>query len=332
MNNPYENEKGIYLSPYMRNTQINFFYKIGVLKSNQNARINGYQSYYKHKHKTVEFSYEIKYNQFGFRSDFPPLKKDSNEYRITCLGDSFVEGFGTSSDSTFPKLLENQLSYLTNKISVLNGGICGSNPQDAIKLYNNKLKQFNADLIILEINSGDLYEVKYNIDDEKMSIHEHFYAVSHLYRLVITIWQKANIQTNFHIDIFDPAYTEESKKEAQHRTQEIQHAIPKEIDKMFDSIHVFHEQLIKEKKELVIVYLPLKKELFDNENGLIKDELIKRKINFIDLEAAYKKSLQNNLDNLQDYYWEIDGHHTSKGYYLMATTVAQIIRRENNIK
>lgn len=319
LNNPVENEKGFYLSPYMRNKQIQILYKFGILKSNRNTSQEGYESNYKHMHESVDFKYEVSYNKHGFRGEFPAIKKDSNEFRIICLGDSFVEGFGTSKDSTFPVLLEQYLKTGNQKVSVLNGGICGSNPLNGIILYHNKLREYNPDLVIMELNDGDLVDIQFNDKNGRMTLNEHFYAISHLFRVVYGILDRAF--HSFHIDIFDPERPEGMSSQEALKLEPKE--IPEEINTILDSLIDFKQQLQKENKQLVILYLPFQKEIFQSKNNLITEALLEQKIPFIDLREAYKERIKNNTDSLQMYYWKNDGHHTPKGYDLMGRTVAQ---------
>ncbi len=330
LNNPVENEKGIYLSPYMKDKQINILYNLGIIKNKRNTWQNGYAAFYQHRYFSKDFNYEVGYNEYGFRGKFPPVKKDSDEYRILCLGDSFVEGFGTSEDSTFPKLLQNYIQSDDKKISILNGGICGSNPYNEIKLYKNKLKAYNPDLVIIEINNGDIYDSKFVGKTEKLPINEYFYAISHLYRIIDGILEKADLHFNIKIGFFDLFISEEmiienEKKEEKEKGQN-------ERKKMIENLIYFQQQLLNEKKELVIIYLPMQNELFKKENSALKKELLKQKISFIDLQKAYEIQIPINADSLQTYYWKNDGHHTPKGYNLMAKIVAQKLYEEKYLK
>ncbi len=65
-----------------------------------------------------EFSFNHKMDAFGFRNN---ESIDTSRYSILAFGDSFTEGLGTSQDSTWPALLQNE----TGK-QVYNAGIMGA--------------------------------------------------------------------------------------------------------------------------------------------------------------------------------------------------------------
>ncbi len=76
-----------------------------------------------------EFNYPFKHNADGLRDKTRAVEKDSNEYRIICLGNSYTEGIGAPQDSTWPALLENYLKNETkNKVCVLNAGVTSADP------------------------------------------------------------------------------------------------------------------------------------------------------------------------------------------------------------
>lgn len=305
LNNYVENEKGIYFSLYKKQEQVHFLYNIGYLKNERNVSQTGYDNYFKHRHTSKDFNYEVTYNEVGFRGKFPGIKKDSNEYRILTIGDSFVEGYGTSEDSTFPKLLQDKLRELNKAITVLNGGICGSNPIDEFKLYDNRLKIYNPDLVVLEINNADLEDYKIARMNGKMPMSEYFYAISHLYRA-------------FYALLYLDTQTKLKK----------QKKLPKEVNKITDLIINFKQQLQKKNIAFVLVYLPLENEIKTQKIELLKFGIIKHKIKFIDLQNEYSNIIFNNKQNISSYYWKNDGHHTPKGYDLMAKTIAEELIKE----
>lgn len=338
LNNPVENEIGVYFSPYMRSKQIKVLYKFGFLKSNRNTTLEAYKSNYKHQHESVDFNYKVSYNKYGFRGKFPDIKKDSNEFRIICLGDSFVEGFGTSNDSTFPVLLEKYLSLNRLNVSVLNGGICGSNPLHAIRLYDKKLKNFDPDLVIIELNDGDWHDINFNLSNESMSLTEHFYAVSHLFRITYSILYRVYSSLHFDFsfkftDLFRPEKTlEQEMAEAEAKAAAEVEKKFENINTILDSLTEFKQKLNYEKRQLAILYLPFQNELFESNNTITTSALTNRKIPFIDLREPYKQSIRNNPESFQKYYWKNDGHHTPTGYDLMGRTVAEKLILENYIK
>src|SRR5690606_15926401 len=73
--------------------------------------------------------YKRQTNSLGYSDIEWNIKKDTNEIRILCIGDSFTEGDGTPIDSTYVKLLEENFhkNGYTN-VNIMNAGKCGSDP------------------------------------------------------------------------------------------------------------------------------------------------------------------------------------------------------------
>lgn len=303
LNTTEENEKGIYFSPYMKEKQIHVLYKLGIIKSERNTWENGYDSCFSQRYKSKDFNYAVSYNSEGLRGKLVKNKKEFNEFRIITLGDSFVEGYGTNEDSTFPKLLETYLQSENNKTTVINGGICGSNPYYELKLYKNKLEFYNPNLVIIVVNDLDLIDFSRIGLQGKIQFQEYFYAISHIYRAIDALLY-LNKQTRL---ILSNTMTEN-------------------LTKMINMLILFKEDLKKENRELLIVYLPLQSEVLSGKNGLLKTGLLNRKINFLDLQKEYRKELSINNNSPNIYYWKNDGHHTPIGYDLMAKSVAKKIK------
>ena len=308
MNNFMENEKGIYFSEYMRHKQVKLLHDLGW-KDVQIAWTNGYKPNTNRTHKAEEFEYSFTTNSYGLRGKLPFITKDSNEYRIIVLGDSFIEGFGTPNDSTFPVLLQQELQHTNKKTTVINAGICGSNPLYEIEFYSRKLQQFKPDLIILQTNITDLYDIEYAIHQGKMPVREYFSAVSHIFR-------------GFYIGVLNNNLINEyaSKSTVKKRNAN--------IDLLIQELKKFKEHIEKDHTNLVIVYLPSKGETYNITEDIkptkkLKKELLISGISIIDLENEYKKINFINTKNFKKYYWQKDGHHTPKGYYLMSEIVAE---------
>lgn len=293
-----------FLSKYMKSKQLILFNKIGLTTNKVTSYENGYIPNTKKTHKTSEFSYKVYYNSIGLRGNLPKIIKDTNEYRITIIGDSFAEGYGTTTDSTFPNLLRVKLNSKTQIFSVINGGICGSNPNYEIELYNKKLAKYNSDIIILELNNGDLIDSRISKKQGNMPINEYFYAVSKIYRVFYTLFHlKLNLNKKNKIEIAE---------------------IVNEISK-------FRNNLAINKQILIILYLPLKNEIFDDKNIQVHNEVLMKlnnnNIHTIDLHTLYWKYFNNHLDSLNLYYWKTDGHHNGKGYNLCAEIVSNEIQK-----
>lgn len=306
LNDFTERKYNAYLSKYMKNKQLIFFNRIGLTKNKDANYENGYLPNSNQVQETSEFIFKVKYNSLGLRGKLPNINKDTNEYRITIIGDSFVEGYGANADSTFPFLLFKQLNRYKQNITVINGGVCGSNPSYEIQLYNNKLAKYKSDLVILELNNGDILDYSVSEKQGNMPLKEYFYAVSKVYRALHAL---INAEINLN----------KQKK--------------KQIADMINEISNFKYQLSLNNKGLIILYLPLKNEIYEDKNtptyNDITYKLKEKNIDFIDLHTLYRNYFINQKDSLNLFYWNVDGHHNGKGYNLCADIVAKEIILKN---
>lgn len=113
-----------------------------------NARIN-----------LVKESFYIgRVNSLGYLGPTYSKFKEDNVIRIALIGDSFVEGFQVFNHCHFRTILEKKLNKLCNyKIEVLNFGRSGQDLRDMYimnKLYS---KQYNIDIVIFFLQTGDLF-------------------------------------------------------------------------------------------------------------------------------------------------------------------------------
>jgi lysophospholipase L1-like esterase len=92
------------------------------------------QEFYEYK-KNIEIKervnnhdFQVKMNDYGFRTKYKEIPKPKDKYRIICIGGSTtVEGL--TNDTTYPALLEKKLNsyFNSNRIEVFNYGISGLN-------------------------------------------------------------------------------------------------------------------------------------------------------------------------------------------------------------
>ena len=73
------------------------------------------------------------HSTLGFRADYP-YKREPNHPRILFLGDSYTEGSGNSSACNYPNVVEKVLRGYGADYEVMNAGVAGYGPVDALNL------------------------------------------------------------------------------------------------------------------------------------------------------------------------------------------------------
>jgi len=262
-----------------------------------------------------EFHYLHRYNSLGLRDHAFTEQKDSNEYRILGLGDSFTEGVGTSADSTWLKQLEYMLNadtFMHRHYTTLNGGAHGSDLIFSYDLLSKCLLKYHPDMVILNLNSTDVGDIISRGVEERKEIHhgyiegrgpwwEYFYGSSYIVRLIVM----NGLHYNWELL---------SRREQEEETKCALHAISEKIKDF--------EQLARERHfSFLLVIQPLKEELKDNVLSRIDFDPAQRRIEL----APYLNVKINDLhEPLNKYYWPVDGHFTTEGYRLEAQVIYNI--------
>ena len=259
-----------------------------------------------------EYSFFRSVNSLGLSDKEHPLEKNENEYRIIGLGDSFTEGDGTHMDSTWLKFLEKKLKAqnLNKDVRFINAGVCGSDPFYEYKLLNDKLLAYNPDMVILCLNSTDIFDVFYRGGMERFKedgtvvyskppSFEPLFAISRISRLFI--------QKILH-------YNEMLIKKHSN-------SIELAEEKIFQLLLLFQNLSITKNFKLLIVFNPLDAEVINGYTpmyNIIARLQNQTNIPHVDLLEYFIKNTQINKNNYTCYYWKNDGHHNAKGYELFA--------------
>lgn len=269
----------------------------------------------------AEFHYKHRYNSLGLRDHEFTVKKDSNEFRILGLGDSFTEGVGTSADSTWLKQLEYLLNANSSNLhyTTLNAGAHGSDLFFSYDLLTRCLLKYKPNLVILHLNSTDVNDIlfrggykRYNTEGtyigKKGPWWEFIFGGSYLARLVILNGLHYNWQL---------------------LTNENQQQEETEIVKQISlKINDYRQLALQHHFSFLLVIHPLKEELAGNKN-ILSGLTIDSAVATIDLTHALNQKINGSTPLLQQYYWPVDGHFTTKGYALDAEEIFRIYFSES---
>lgn len=271
-----------------------------------------------------EFEYERVSNSMGLSGEEINQDKKENEYLIIALGDSFTEGDGAHSDSTWLKFLERKIPDNDSvDFRFINAGVCGSDPVYEYRLLKDKLLDYKPDLVIVSYG----YEMtdmitrggEERFEKMKPAIEKHwwhaFYSVSFVCRLLVH-----NLC----------GYNDLLLTDAEYNT-----ATEKAISDLKKSLVQFRELAKNNDFELLIVFYPQRVEV-DEGKLSFNSELVKfaneEEINNLNLLEYYRTVENITGDNSQEYYWKYDGHHNAAGYEKFANGVLWKLRQTDSTK
>lgn len=270
--------------------------------------------------RKTEFSDELITNSEGLRDREHSTVKPCGALRIIGVGDSFTEGLGADFDSTWLQQLQGILGGRGCPVTVMNGGVAGSDPFFEYALLRDRLLAYGPDVVVLALNVSDIDDVivrggmdRFREDGtvayRKGPRWEWIYASSYLFRHVV------------HDMLGYDRLLARTKERPSHTAQ-----VLGEIRVVLRS---FSELSRERGFRLLVVFHPLRYEVI--EKKLAFADLIRRleeePIATLDLLEYYTNIEGISERNIDDYYWPLDTHHTPKGYRAFAEGVAQRLLR-----
>jgi lysophospholipase L1-like esterase len=272
-----------------------------------------------HQRVEAEFSESVSVNAEGFSDTEWPLAKAQDEVRIVTLGDSFVEGVGSlHPDANYPRMLEAILRTTADErlhITVMNGGIAGSDPVFNLQALQRVFLKYKPDIIIQSVNGSDWEDLslrgglnRFN-EDGTIKIRapwfEPIYANSYLFRAVLlTLFR-------YQTDLM-------SGSGLRRRTE-------KAIKTICDVLEIERSLAQQNAADLVVVMQPMSQD-FDKEPEHwheLMECASERATKVIDLREELLTTASR--DSLARLYWPADGHFNPDGYRAYATIVATAI-------
>jgi lysophospholipase L1-like esterase len=137
------------------------------------------------EHNAVEFDHEIleirgdqqmetlKINNFGFRGNDITLEKPEDVFRVIAVGGSTTFGSAVVNEKTYPYILQEKYNENKDlKIEVINTGFSGLWSYDEVRLINEKIIQFEPNLIIVYDGWNDVIAGNLEIEEETIQQEE----------------------------------------------------------------------------------------------------------------------------------------------------------------
>ena len=153
---------------------IEFLINVGIINIEFNDKcINDFLKYFNDKQKITQvcnehtsniqkeiipYEIETKFNSHGLHGEEFSEKKLNDEYRIIMVGGSTMVGAETTTDARIPEIMQKMFDVknLDRKVEVINAGISGGNSISEKQIIENKLLNYQPDLIIIMDGWNDL--------------------------------------------------------------------------------------------------------------------------------------------------------------------------------
>ncbi len=111
-------------------------------------------------HQTPEYETRETFNSKGLRGPEYDYRKDSAEFRILALGDSYAEGYTVTFDELFSEVLERRLLSKTEPgkpVEVINAGTGGYATDQELLFYGSEGRLYHPDLVVLVFCINDVW-------------------------------------------------------------------------------------------------------------------------------------------------------------------------------
>lgn len=126
-----------------------------VIAGPDGIRANEPNSHY--RHKTAEYSIDIRINSEGMRADEDiPFQKPAGVQRILILGDSFGVGYGSNLKDSFLSIMQRHLEEAGKHVQLVNLSVSGLGPAEQLLILRNEGLKYDPDLVIQCWNITDL--------------------------------------------------------------------------------------------------------------------------------------------------------------------------------
>jgi lysophospholipase L1-like esterase len=260
-----------------------------------------------------EFTQRVVTNSEGF-SDKERHEDNAGKVRVACIGDSFTEGSGTTSDSSYPAMLQR----LMPDTEVMNFGIGSSDPVYGYMAMERKVLKYHPDIVTLTINGTDRNDIITRGGFERFDVNGRIHyrmapwwepLYKHLYTARLILRAVLQVDWATHIPISD-LDMENAKAD-------------KIIEETLDR---FHTLCVSHHVRCIFVFHPLKDEVIKGrmQSAPVMAYARQQGYEVVDILRGFQM-LEMRADNAKQYYWVNDGHNNGAGYALFARALHSAI-------
>jgi lysophospholipase L1-like esterase len=302
--------------------------------------------------------YEVKTNEFGFRSHEVQLPKPNDLIRIVTIGDSITDGYFVDNNSTFPYILEEILQDDTGRnIEVLNASIGGGSIDKEYTILHDVVVPLQPDIVILTFVANDISDIwskdredllSFELDtlNLRTQLTEWVFTKTAIGEALMDVAMRAK-STTYELDYEttrngDKRYDipggidfQENVKiynqrfHEPHRNILVENFSPEVERKIENYIYVLKEfvELTKDKEiKLLFVYFPPYPQIYDLNTPLQINQRLNRtcddlSIMFLDLTPPFRKHGQDNVLHLAP----IDFHLNPLGNRIIASEIGAFL-------
>lgn len=312
------------------------------------------------RHVTPEYDILEKINSQSIRGPEYKMEKDSGEFRILVLGDSFAEGYTVEFEELFSEKMKAQLNNnCEEKYEVINGGTGGWSTDQEVLFFENIGRKYNSDYTVLLFCENDVWynaqkkywrggKPQFIISDDSLKLtnvpvptvsEESFFQK-------IKTWGLENVQL--------VKYIKRAKDNLKYSTGSQSVPVEWEVYRKKEMPEIIHAWELTEKllvrlrqkteasgSELLVFYISEKVEIYDREWGRFLETYSldgenfsseiprtklryickKNEIPFFDPTAQFKSSAA--ADTSRNLYFEFDWHWNKYGHELVGQLLAE---------
>ena len=234
----------------------------------------------------------------------------SKKHRVIILGDSFTQGIGSTHDSSYVKLLEN------DTLEVMNAGMSGSDPGFELKLLELRMLKYAPDVVVMSVNNSDIYDfitrggMERFLPDSTVKFKkgpwwESIYGNSFIARSIARNIYK-----------LDWAFMTE---------QEAGQAKEIALHQLEETIVLANQDCLSRKIRFIANFHPILSEIY---HGRMECEPVMYNLKNRGVETFNMLDyfINHGIDSASatNYYWQHDGHNNNRGYAVMADGLATL--------
>ena len=279
-------------------------------------------------------SIPVNINAHGLRGPETTYEKPQGAYRVLNLGDSVAMGWGVREDETYGRLLEGRLleaGLQDSNFEVINAGVPGWNPQNALAYLQAEGLQYQPDLLIYDLTIvNDVFGGNALQENRRPPLQEWLRANTYTWPFlsIQMQWMQARAAGRERIDVIDPP-TEAAKYFPLD-------ADAQRWDQLWDTLAAMQRLAADQDADFVLVLFPLEYQVVDEDYSTLPQNLLAARaeeagVTVVDLLPVYQEACRakpGGSCRLEDRYLFADVwmHPSAYGHTITADAIFTTIQ------